>query len=649
MNARPAVVWHDVECGAYAADLPLWRELARAAAGPVLEIGAGTGRVALRPARAGFAVTALDRDGELLAELAGRAALRGIPSAAARAASTASSSPSRSSAVTAGPRGEPQRDTPGARADVEHRPVRRGRELAPQRQVGGVGAALDVVPDHGGVAAAHRQYSFAWPGGRAARAARAARCRWAARTRAARPSASAASSRPQALEDPQPLRRRPRVLHPQRQLGRARARAGHRRTCGGEHLPVGVPDPGDVAAVGGAVVEHAEDVELAALERERPQDLVGARGVLDQQDRGRAAAELDRLRAPERRRDGRQAGGDVGERHVQRQAQRGGRRARCRRCRARGAAARRGARRRREREGGAADPAQLDVARARPRARALAAAVGAVVAAEVGEVDGLVDVGVPAAAAVLGVRGVLELGQRERVVLDAEVQRARGRRPRSATSGSSALSTSAARPARRRRARPSGRRSCPARRSGRAGRGTGWRAAARAARAPRRRGRARTRRPRTGPRSPSTRARRGARPRPARSRRRRPCCPGAVVDEPGAGALEHRGDHRRGGRLAVGGRDHHAAARQAAGEPLDRVRLHAREHLAGQRRAAAAAGARAPGRRRRGRRPAGREARRSASRREHAQRARADADGGRQLGDRVAVGVGGERPVGRRR
>ncbi len=26
-----AVVWHDLECGSYAADLPLWRELASAA------------------------------------------------------------------------------------------------------------------------------------------------------------------------------------------------------------------------------------------------------------------------------------------------------------------------------------------------------------------------------------------------------------------------------------------------------------------------------------------------------------------------------------------------------------------------------------------------------------------------------------------
>ena len=91
----------------------------------------------------------------------------------------------------------------------------------------------------------------------------------------------------------------------------------------GEHLPVGVPHPGDVAAVGDAVVEDAEDVELAPSSVERAQHLVGAGGVLDQQDRGRAAAEVDRLRAPERGRDRGQAGGDVGQRDVEREAQRG--------------------------------------------------------------------------------------------------------------------------------------------------------------------------------------------------------------------------------------------------------------------------------------------------------------------------------------
>ncbi|MEA2297648.1 MAG: hypothetical protein QOF77_584 [Solirubrobacteraceae bacterium] len=68
-----AVVWHDLECGTYAADLALWLELAAAAGGPVLEVGAGTGRVALTLARAGHAVHALDRDAQLLEALRLRA------------------------------------------------------------------------------------------------------------------------------------------------------------------------------------------------------------------------------------------------------------------------------------------------------------------------------------------------------------------------------------------------------------------------------------------------------------------------------------------------------------------------------------------------------------------------------------------------
>lgn len=68
------VIWHDLECGGYAEDLPLWRELAVERGDPVLDIGAGTGRVALDLARAGHSVTALDRDRQLLAELERRAA-----------------------------------------------------------------------------------------------------------------------------------------------------------------------------------------------------------------------------------------------------------------------------------------------------------------------------------------------------------------------------------------------------------------------------------------------------------------------------------------------------------------------------------------------------------------------------------------------
>jgi SAM-dependent methyltransferase len=68
------VVWHDLECGAYRADLPLWRELADThPGGPILDIGAGTGRVALDLARRGRRVIALDREPALLAALRHRA------------------------------------------------------------------------------------------------------------------------------------------------------------------------------------------------------------------------------------------------------------------------------------------------------------------------------------------------------------------------------------------------------------------------------------------------------------------------------------------------------------------------------------------------------------------------------------------------
>ncbi len=64
-----SVIWHDLECGGYVEDLPLWRSLAREQGDPILEIGAGTGRVALDLAGHGHRVTALDLDPELLAEL----------------------------------------------------------------------------------------------------------------------------------------------------------------------------------------------------------------------------------------------------------------------------------------------------------------------------------------------------------------------------------------------------------------------------------------------------------------------------------------------------------------------------------------------------------------------------------------------------
>jgi SAM-dependent methyltransferase len=77
------VVWHDLECGSYRADLPLWRELAEGCSTGVdpvriLDVGAGAGRVALDLARAGHLVTALDLDRDLLGALRERAAQAGV-------------------------------------------------------------------------------------------------------------------------------------------------------------------------------------------------------------------------------------------------------------------------------------------------------------------------------------------------------------------------------------------------------------------------------------------------------------------------------------------------------------------------------------------------------------------------------------------
>jgi SAM-dependent methyltransferase len=62
----PAWVWHRVEHSGYDADLVVWRELAAEVDGPVLDLGAGMGRVATDLASRGHDVTALDTDAELL-------------------------------------------------------------------------------------------------------------------------------------------------------------------------------------------------------------------------------------------------------------------------------------------------------------------------------------------------------------------------------------------------------------------------------------------------------------------------------------------------------------------------------------------------------------------------------------------------------
>ena len=74
---RLEALWHDLECGAYDLDLPFWRRLAERAPGPVLDVGAGTGRVTLDLAARGVTVVALDADPSLAETLRERAA--GLP------------------------------------------------------------------------------------------------------------------------------------------------------------------------------------------------------------------------------------------------------------------------------------------------------------------------------------------------------------------------------------------------------------------------------------------------------------------------------------------------------------------------------------------------------------------------------------------
>ena len=69
-----SVIWNDVECGAYEADLPLWEELVAESGGPVLELGCGTGRVVFHLARAtGELVIGLEGDDDAVGAVWDRA------------------------------------------------------------------------------------------------------------------------------------------------------------------------------------------------------------------------------------------------------------------------------------------------------------------------------------------------------------------------------------------------------------------------------------------------------------------------------------------------------------------------------------------------------------------------------------------------
>ncbi len=66
-----AVIWHEIECGAYSADLGLWDELATEQRGPILDLGCGTGRVLRHLVRRGHEVRGLDVEEGLVEGLRG--------------------------------------------------------------------------------------------------------------------------------------------------------------------------------------------------------------------------------------------------------------------------------------------------------------------------------------------------------------------------------------------------------------------------------------------------------------------------------------------------------------------------------------------------------------------------------------------------
>lgn len=78
MNLAP-LLYH-AHHARHSQDLPLWLRLASQSAGPILELGCGTGRVLLALAQAGYTVVGLDHDHFMLDHLR-RALLAGAPHA----------------------------------------------------------------------------------------------------------------------------------------------------------------------------------------------------------------------------------------------------------------------------------------------------------------------------------------------------------------------------------------------------------------------------------------------------------------------------------------------------------------------------------------------------------------------------------------
>ncbi len=89
-DRAPAAAWHtapspytradlyDLLFRDYAADLDFYLGIAKAAGGPVLDVGCGTGRVLLRALEAGLDIDGLDDSAEMLARLRSNAAAHGL-------------------------------------------------------------------------------------------------------------------------------------------------------------------------------------------------------------------------------------------------------------------------------------------------------------------------------------------------------------------------------------------------------------------------------------------------------------------------------------------------------------------------------------------------------------------------------------------
>ena len=329
---------------------------------------------------------------------------------------------------------------------------------------------------------------------------------------------------------------------------------------------------------------------IARLEAQGAQDLVRPGRVLDQQDRGRLASDRDRLHAPEHRLDpGQRAHGLLeADSEPQRRGDRGervvdvveARQGQLEPCLAVGG---------RDQRPRASHAEELDLRRRDLGRRSVGAAVRAFVVAQMADEGAGVGVRMPAAAAVLGVVGVLELGQRLRAVLDPEVgdarakpelaiaaqvgdQRVVGVEDEAAATGplgdhrrpfvGQVLELAVAVELVTKQIAEHDQPRIERGRHLRQPRFVDLEQALAAALFEQRRGHA-----------------------PAHVR------PGAVVDGVAAGGAHRRGQHAGGGGLAVGGADDRRAADELAAEARDRVRRDPQQQPAGQRGAAATAAA----------------------------------------------------------